>query len=105
MNAEDEAKEYAQFRVDLLNSKFKGTHTERQMVERLIDLCQRKKNRYALCAVADAKLTYAPDARMSNSIWETGAIYHIENVAIPSQTGPAGTDSSGLWRSDGGKRK
>lgn len=38
MIEEDEAKEYQQFRVDLLNSKFKGTHSEQQMIERLVDL-------------------------------------------------------------------
>jgi hypothetical protein len=104
MNDDSEAKEYPQFKVDLLNSKFKGTHTETQMIERLIQLCQ-KKNRYALRGVAEAKLTYAPDSRMSNSVWKNGAIYAMCNVASPSQTGPAGTDNFGLWRTNAGSKK
>lgn len=104
MSEDDEAMEYQQFRVDLLNSKFKGTHSEQQMIERLIQLCQ-KRNRYALRGLENAKLTYAPDSRMVNSIWQSGAIYAMTNVASPSQTGPDGTDNFGLWRNDGGKRK
>lgn len=99
MNSDKETHEYNLFRVDLLNSKFKGAHTEREMIERLIDLCQRN-NRHALRALAAAKLELAPDARMANSIWSTGAIYHLSNIATPEQTGPQGTDSSGLWRED-----
>lgn len=95
--------EYQNFYVDLLNSKFKGTHTEAQMVERLVELCK-KKNTYALRAVRNAKLIYAPDSRMSNSIWTTGAIYQLGNAAAPEQTGPAGTDNFGLWRDDQGKK-
>jgi hypothetical protein len=103
MSNDDEAREYQQFRVDLLRSKFKGSHTESQMVERLIQLCQ-KGNKYALRGLADAKLAYAPDSRMANSIWESGAIYKMADVSSPSQTGPAGTDNFGLWREDGGKQ-
>lgn len=104
MTEDDEAKEYQQFRVDLLNSKFKDSHSEQQMIERLMELC-RTKNRFALRGLAEAKLAYAPDSRMANSIWESGAIYSMINVASPSQTGPAGTDHFGLWRSDGGRKK
>jgi hypothetical protein len=104
MDNDIEAREYRQFQVDLLNSKFKGAHTEKEMIERLILLCQ-KRNRHALRGIAEAKLCYAPDSRMSNSIWEKGAIYSLTDIAEPTQTGPAGTDNFGLWRSDGGKRK
>lgn len=104
MNAKDEDREYQQFRVDLLNSKFKGTHTEEQMIERLIQLCQ-KGSRHALKGLATAQLTSAPDSRMSNSIWKTGAIYGMVDVSTPSQTGPAGTDNFGLWREDQGEKK
>jgi hypothetical protein len=41
---------------------------------------------------------------MTNSIWITGAIYSMMNVASPSQTGPAGTDNFGLWRDDEEKK-
>ena len=104
MNDDIETKEYNQFRVDLLNSKFKGVHTEAQMVERIIELCQ-KKNRYALQALGAAKLTCTPDSRMKNSVWEKGAIYAMADIATPSQTGPAGTDNFGLWRTDAGNKK
>lgn len=103
MTEDNEAKQYQQFRVDLLNSKFKGTHSEQQMIERLIEL-RRTKNRYALRALEEAKLSCSPDSRMVNSIWVTGAIYSMANVASPSQTGPAGTDNSGLWRNSDGKK-
>jgi hypothetical protein len=103
MTTDPDLHEYQQFYVELLNSKFKGSHTEAQMVERLIGLCQRK-NKYALRALESAKLSCAPDSRMSNSIWASGAIYGMVNVAAPSQTGPSGTDNFGLWRYDGGKR-
>lgn len=103
MSNDDEDKEYHRFWVDLLNSKYKGSHTEQQMVERLIQLCQ-KGNKYARRGLAEAKLAYAPDSRMSNSIWKSGAIYKMADVSSPSQTGPAGTDNFGLWREDGGKK-
>lgn len=89
--------EYRQFQVDLLNSKFKGTHSEREMVERLIKLCE-ANNPFALRGLQSAKLVYAPDSRMKNSIWETGAIYQMAAVETPEQTGPQGTDNFGLWR-------
>lgn len=104
MGINREKAEYHQFHVDLLNSKFKGTHTERQMIERLIELYQ-NGNRYALRALADAKLVNTPDSRMRNSIWQIGAIYSVADVAMPSQTGPTGTDNFGLWREDGSKEK
>lgn len=103
MSEDIQITEYNQFRVDLLNSKFKGTHTERQMVERLIELYERK-NIYALRALEAAKLELAPDSRMANSIWENGAIYQLSDVANPEQTGPKGTDNGGLWREDHGKK-
>jgi hypothetical protein len=90
-------KEYRQFQVDLLNSKFKGTHTEREMVERLIKLCD-AKNPFALRGLEATKLVCAPDSRMKNSIWDSGAIYHMAAVETPEQTGPQGTDNFGLWR-------
>ena len=95
--------EYNQFRVDLLNSKFKGTHTEAQMIERLIQLCQ-QKNKFALHAISEARLTLAPDARMQNSVWATGAIYGLADIANPLQTGPAGTDNFGLWQPKNARR-
>jgi hypothetical protein len=103
MSDDPEFHEYQQFRVDLLNSKFKGTYTEEQMIERLICICT-KKNKYALRAIEEAKLNCAPDSRMLNSIWTKGAIYSMANIATPSQTGPAGTDNYGLWRNNSGKR-
>jgi hypothetical protein len=103
MSEDNEAKQYNQFRVDLLNSKFNGVHSEQQMIERLFELC-RTKNRYALRGLEDAKLSCSPDSRMTNSIWITGAIYSMMNVASPSQTGPAGTDNFGLWRDDEEKK-
>ena len=95
-------REYHQFYADLLASKWKGSNTEDQMIERLIGLCERR-NMYALRARDHAKLTYAPNAFKANSVYANGAIYRMENIATPTQTGPAGTDSHGLWREDGGR--
>ena len=97
MTPDDEDREYREFQVDLLNSKFKGTHTETEMIERLVAL-YRKGNRHARRGLQNAKLTLAPDSRASNSVWKEGAIYNMVDVASPTQTGPAGTDNAGLWR-------
>lgn len=73
------------------------------MIERLVKLCQ-NHNRFALKGLADAKLTYAPDSRMANSVYSKGAIYSMSNVASPSQSGPVGTDHFGLWRDNAEKK-
>ena len=104
MTTDDEDREYRQFQVDLLNSKFKGTHTETEMIERLIEL-YRKGNRHARRGLENAKLILAPDSRASNSIWKTGAIYDMVDVASPTQSGPAGTDHFGLWRPNDKEKK
>ena len=80
MSDQEEKRVYLQFQTDLLQSKFKGTHTEAQMVERLVLLCE-NKNKYALRGLATAKLVCSPDSRMGNSIWEKGAIYRMEGIA------------------------
>lgn len=95
MTDDIERSEYNQFRVDLLSSKFKGVHTERQMIERLLDLYARK-NRYAVKALVDAKVVMGPDSRMSNSIWESGQIYNVIPIGFCEQ--PEGTEYSGLWK-------
>ena len=99
MSEDTEAREYLQFQADLLTSKFKGTHTEMEMTDRLIELYQ-KGNRYAKRGLEAAKLTYVPDSRMANSVWGNGAIYNMIDAGSPPQTGPKGTDHHGLWRDD-----
>lgn len=80
MSTNQDETEYRQFQVDLLNSRFKGTHTEAQMVDRLMKLCE-KKNRFALEGLANAKLVCTPDSRMANSVWDKGAIYRMQSIA------------------------
>lgn len=103
MSNDDDLREYEQFLADLLNSKFNKAYTERQMVERLMQLCQ-KGNAYALRGQEDAKLAGSPDAIMANPIYITGAIYDMADVSSPSQTGPVGTDHFGLWREEGRRK-
>jgi len=81
-STDEETIEYRTFQVDLLNSKFKGTYTEREMLERLASLCA-KRNRHALRALEDAKLVLSPESRMGNSIWASGAIYTLSDIASP----------------------
>jgi hypothetical protein len=88
---------WLQFRTDCLSSKLKGTHTEKELLVRLIELSA-AKNPHAQSAIKAAKMAYAPDSRMCNSIWEIGAIFAMGDAASPEQTGPAGTDNFGLWR-------
>lgn len=95
MSEDPDRIEYNQFRVDLLNSKFKGSHTEAQMIERLMDLYARR-NKYAVKALVDARLVLGPDSRMSNSIWESGQIYNVIPIGYCEQ--PEGTQYSGLWK-------
>ena len=81
-STDEDTIEYRTFQVDLLNAKFKGTHTEREMVERLITLCA-KQNRHALRALNETKMVLSPDSRMNNSIWASGAIYTLTDISSP----------------------
>ena len=97
MSNDQDLREYRQLQVDLLASKFKGSHTEAELVERLASLCQRK-NKYATRALKRAKLWLAPNPIKANSFYGSAANLESSNVATPRQTGPAGTDNFGLWR-------
>lgn len=79
MSMDQEEKAYRQFQVDLLNSRFKGTHTEAEMIERLMVLCA-ARNRFALQGLANAKLACPPDSRMANSVWANGEIYKMQSI-------------------------
>lgn len=103
MSNDHDIREYEQFRIDLLNSKFNKTHTEGQMLDRLRELCL-KGNVYALRGLEDSKLSGSSYAIMANPIYKTGAIYDMADVSSPLQTGPLGTDHFGLWR-EAGRRK
>jgi hypothetical protein len=97
VDADEEDRQYHEFRIDLLNSKFRGAHTEAEMIERLINLCHRG-NRHALRALSEAKLTYAPGALRSSSVYAKGAVYSLVDVSSPPKTGTEGSDHLGLWR-------
>jgi hypothetical protein len=99
----DDAREYNQFMADLLNAKFNKTHTEGQMVEKLIQLCQ-NGNVYALRDLEKAKLSDSSGAIMANPIYKTGAIFDMTDISSPLQTGPVGTDNFGLWREEGRRK-
>jgi len=89
--------EYMRFKVDMLNAKHKGAHTEKEIVEKLIQLVK-SDNIYAKRAVEEASREFSPNPNLRNSFWKESVTHGMTDVASTSSTITANTDESGLWR-------
>jgi len=103
--SKDDEKEWSEFRVEILKSKFKGAPTEAQLLERLKAMVARR-NTFAIRAARTAKMLNTASGKLwPTRFWEKGALYNLYDIQMPHRTGPAGTDEAGLWRPHQWNRK